>query len=328
MEIWYYVNKINVPSKVNNYIHAIIREFTLCNRVDKGNTEELKPSTGLCSGCHFNTDQNICNKIDSILSVRVAKDLVRYSKALTWLLGLDEIDINIVNSIAPYVISHRVDFTDRALNKSPHWGNKYKLSKALLKVVTKRFREREQYYEIADRFRRGEAKSSEIQTLNKIKKNDLIVKLDLVPFVKSIKNKQYKELAQKILKAGNKGNIDKLADIRDELMENLDFPNRGDLINWCNRELYKQTVTDYIFEYAYWKEIWADLSLEFHNIEKSLKEAFTRRQTRQIRTEDILLEINVTGTDDDSLVNIQVSGGSDALKIQSILEESDYIKKS
>ena len=61
MEIWYYVNRIPFSSEVNNYIHAIIREFTLCSRVDKGNTEDIKPSAGLCSGCHFNTAQNICN---------------------------------------------------------------------------------------------------------------------------------------------------------------------------------------------------------------------------------------------------------------------------
>ncbi|MGV9205913.1 MAG: AAA family ATPase, partial [Promethearchaeia archaeon] len=181
-EIWYHVDKIKFPSNVSDYIHAIIREYTLCNRIDKGNTDDLKPSTGLCSGCHFNTDQNVCNKIDTILSVRVAKDLLRYSKALTWLLGLDKVDLNIVNSVAPYVISHRVEYTDRELNKSPYWGNKYALSTELLKSITKRFREREKYYKIADRFRKGEANFSEIQTLNKVKKNDLIVKLDLIPF--------------------------------------------------------------------------------------------------------------------------------------------------
>ena len=119
MEIWYYVNKIKFDADVNNYIHAIIRDFTLCARVDKGSSENLKPSTGLCSGCHFNTNQNICNKIESILSVRVAKDLLRYSKALTWLLDLDQIDINLVTTIAPYVISHRVMYSRRELEKPP-----------------------------------------------------------------------------------------------------------------------------------------------------------------------------------------------------------------
>ena len=75
------------------------------------------------------------------------------------------------------------------------------------------------------------------------------------------------------------------------------------------------------------KEIWADLASEFPKLDHPLKEAFSRRQTRQIRTEDLLIEINVTGTNDDSLVNIQISGGSEALKLREILDKIDYIQK-
>ncbi len=327
MEIWYYVNKISFPPDVNNYIHAIIREYTLCARIDKGNTEDLKPSAGLCQGCHFNTAQNVCNKIDSILSVRVAKDLLRYSKALAWLLGIDNIDINIVSIIAPYVISHRVMYVKRELEKSPFWGNKYGLSKEILKTILKRFKNRESCYLIADNFRNGIAKSTELTELKRYQKNDLIVKYDLIPFVNSINNKSYSELAKKIRAATKTGNIDDLAGMRNYLIEDLDVSNRSDLINWCNRELYKQTVTDFVFKYAYWKEVWADIASEFSNLDQPLKEAFKQRQTKQIRTEDLLIEVNVTGTNDDSLVNIQISGGSDALKLRGILESLDYMQK-
>ncbi|MFX1260234.1 MAG: AAA family ATPase, partial [Promethearchaeota archaeon] len=155
MEIWYYVNKIPYDNDVNNYIHAIIREFTLCDRIDKGNTERLKPGSGLCSGCHFNTTANVCNKIVGIASVRVAKDLLRYSKALTWLLGLDKIDINIVSTIAPFCIAHRINFVERELDKSPYWGDKYEFSSNILKIIQKRFKNRENCYRIAERFREG-----------------------------------------------------------------------------------------------------------------------------------------------------------------------------
>ena len=82
-----------------------------------------------------------------------------------------------------------------------------------------------------------------------------------------------------------------------------------------------------MFKYSYWKEVWADIAAEFSNLDQPLKEAFSQRQTKQIRTEDILIEINVTGTQDDSLVNIQISGGSDALKLRSILDNLEYIQK-
>ena len=327
MEIWYYVNKITFNSDVNNYIHAIIREFTLCSRVDKGNTEDLKPSTGLCSGCHFNTTQNVCNKIDSILSVRVAKDLLRYSKALAWLVGINKIDVNIVNTIAPYVISHRAVYVKREVAKAPYFENKYEFSKSILNTIQKRFKTREACYQISERFRQGNPKDNDLTELKKLEKNDLIVKFDLIPFVNSVNNKKYPPIAQQIQEASKKGDIHKLAEIRNHLLEEIDFPNRGDLIGWCNRELFKQTVTDYVIKYLYWKEVWADIAAEFSNLDQPLKEAFSQRQTKQIRTEDMLLEINVTGTKEDSLVNIQISGGSEALKLRSILDRSEYLQK-
>ena len=327
MEIWYFVNRITFSPEVNNYIHAIIREFTLCSRIYKGNIEDLKPSTGLCSGCHFNTAQNICNKIDSILSVRVAKDLLRYSKALAWLLGINMIDVNIVNTIAPYVISHRAVYVKRELDKSPYFGNRYEFSKNMLKLIQKRFKNREPCYQISERFREGNSKDIDLTELKKFEKNDLIVKFDLIPFVNSINNKIYPPLAQEIKDAAKKGDINTLARIRNDLLEEIDFPNRGDLIEWCNRELYKQTVTDYIIKFSYWKDIWADIAAEFSDLDQPLKDAFSQRQTKQIRTEDLLIEINVTGTNEDSLVNIQISGGSQALKLRSLMDKLEYIEK-
>ncbi|MFX1488627.1 MAG: AAA family ATPase [Promethearchaeota archaeon] len=327
MEIWYYVNRVSHSYEVNNYIHAIIREFTLCSRIDKGNTEDIKPSTGLCSGCHFNTTQNICNKIDSILSVRVAKDLLRYSKALAWLLGINSIDINIVNTIAPYVISHRVVYVKRELDKSPYYGNKYDFTKNILKLVQKRYKTREISYQIAERFREGTPKENDLVELKKYEKNDLIVKFDLIPFVNSIDNKNYSPVAQQIKEYAKKGDIAKLAEVRNDLLVKIDFPNRGDLIEWCNRELYKQTVTDYVIKYSYWKDVWAEIAAEFSSLDQPLKDAFSQRQTKQIRSDDLLLEINVTGTGDDSLVNIQISGGSIAIKLRLLMDKLEYIQK-
>jgi MoxR-like ATPase len=327
MEIWYFVNKIPFENEVNNYIHAIVREFTLCDRIDKGNSENLKPSKGLCSGCHFDTTQNICNKIDSILSVRVAKDLLRYSKALTWLMNLNKVDVNIVNTITPYVISHRVIYSNRELDKAPYWGNKYKFSRGILNLVQKKFINREICYQITEKFRDGIAEKEELTTLKNYKKNDLIVKFDLLPFVNNVNDKKYSTLAQKIIDSAKRGNIKELAELRNILTEDMTFPNRAYLINLCNQELYKQTVTDYVFKYMNRNEVWADIAAEFPNLDKSIKEALIRRQTRQIRTEDLLIEINVSGINDDSLVNIQISGGSEALKLRSILDNLSYIQK-
>jgi len=327
MEIWYYVNRMRFKAEVNNYIHAIIREFTLCARIDKGNSEHLKPSTGLCSGCHFNTDKSVCNKIDSILSVRVAKDLLRYSKALAWLLNLNEVDENIVNSIASYVISHRVKYTARELEKAPFWGNKYEFTKYLIDLVSKRFINRKPCYEIANRYRDGMGEDKDMELLNNYAKNDLIVKYDILPFSKAVKVKKYKKLAEKINTSVKSGDMKNLSEIRNNLINDLEFPNRAYLINWCDQELYKQTVTDFTFKYSHQKEVWVEIATEFPNLDRPLKQALSKRQTKQIRAEEMLIETNVTGTEEESIVNIQISGGSNALKLRTILENLEYIKK-
>jgi hypothetical protein len=118
-----------------------------------------------------------------------------------------------------------------------------------------------------------------------------------------------------------------LSETRRSLINDLEFPNRAYLINWCDQELYKQTVSDYTFKYTYQKEVWAEVATEFPNLDRPLKQALSKRQTKQIRAEEILIETNVTGTDEDSIVNIQVSGGAQALKLRSLIESLEFIHK-
>ncbi|MHA1195124.1 MAG: AAA family ATPase [Promethearchaeota archaeon] len=327
MEIWYYINKIELNDDAVNYIHAIIREFSLCDRVDKGNSENLKPSAGLCSDCHFNTSPNICNKIDSPLSVRAAKDLIRYSKALVWLLNQEEIDINVINTLAPYIISHRVYYVQRELEKPPYWGDKYKFSKDILETIRKRYFNRKQCYEITQRFRDGKYTEQDLNILNKFKKSDLIVKYDLFPYAKMLKNKKYSKMAKEIIDVIKTGNVEKLSEIRNKLISMIDFPNRAYLISLSEKELYKQTVSYYNFKYMYKDDIWADIVVEFPELNEPLKEAFSKRQTLQVRVEDLIIEINVTGTNEDSLVNMQISGGSKAIKLRELLNKLDFLMK-
>jgi MoxR-like ATPase len=327
MEIWYEVDKIGCTTNANNFIHAIIREFTLCMRVDKGNTEQLKPGEGLCSGCHFNTDASICNKVSSILSVRVAKDLLRYSKALAWLMGLNNVDINLIVNIAPYVISHRVDFDDRELNVSPYFGNKLNYTLNLIDKVRKRYLKRKDAYDILEKFRLGEGTDTDLQGLKKYINNDLIVKYDIYPLVETLKDKKYTEIAKEITNASKKNDIETLSKLKDDLLENIEFPNRGDLINRCNQELYKQTLTVFNFKYKYWQDVWASIAVEFPDLDDLIKKSFEKRQTKQIRTKDILIEINVTGISEDSIVNFGISGGSVALKLKELIEKESFIEE-
>ncbi|MHA1733620.1 MAG: AAA family ATPase [Promethearchaeota archaeon] len=320
LNAWYYVNKVDCSTEAEDFIHAITREFSLCERVDKGNTDKLKPGSGLCAGCHFNVERLVCNKVESILSVRVAKDLLRYSKALAWLLDLDEVDIHLVSTIAPYVINHRVRYVERALEKAPFYGNALKFTSHLIDLVRKRFVIREKAYEIVQEFRNGGGTKAEVTRLKEMAKNDLIVQHDLLPLVSVLSDSKYQKKVNAIHGADESGDIKALSKYRDELLEDLTFPNRGDLIAQINRALYKHTVTSYNFTFREWKTLWVLIAAEFAELDKPLRGTLESRQAKQIRTRDMVLFVNVTGTQPEDIVNLEVYGGSDAVKLKETLE--------
>lgn len=321
MTIWYHVDRMEPTSEAQDFIHAIVREFSLCTRIDKGNTETLKPGAGLCSGCHFNVENLPCNKVESILSVRVAKDLLRYGRALAWLVGLDQVDINVVATVAPYVVNHRANFVERELNKSPYWGNTLEFAKHMIELVRKRFGIRAPCYKVVQEYRRGAGKKSDLGTLKDMAKSDLIVKHDLLPLVKALESKRYSKKVTTIHQADQDRDIKTLAEIRDDLLEDLTFPNRSDLIAQINEALHKHTVSSYNFSFREWKGLWVTIAVEFPELEHMLKASLERNQARQVRTPDMALFINVTGIADDDVVNLEVFGGSDAVKLKEILEK-------
>jgi MoxR-like ATPase len=327
LSIWYEVGQTPVASEAEDFIHALIREFTLCLRIDKGNSDFLKPSAGLCSGCHFEIPEKIpCCNVDSILSVRVAKDLLRYGKALTWLLGLSEVSIPILSAIAPYVISHRVVYLVRLINKDPYWGSKIEYTRHMLEIVQKRFNTREKAYEIIKQLRLGEMINKEsilesITTLETMATNDLIVQQDLLPMAYTLADERYQQMVHDIYDAEQNQNVSKVSTIRYNLLTNFDFPNRGELIQRLNHILRKLTESAYNCTFQVWDLIRFTIDGIFPEFSKVLKETVKERKTFLLRTEDLVLEINVTGTNPTDIVNFNFYGGDSAKKLKDAIEK-------
>jgi MoxR-like ATPase len=322
LSIWFLVDKINVPSESENFIHSIIREFTLCDRVDKGNSEFLTPETGLCTGCHFNLSKLVCNKVVSILSVRVAKDLLRYSKALSWLLGFDEVRIETIAALAPYVISHRVKYVSRDLNEKPYWGDRLKFTIDLIEKAKIRFVNREKCYEILNKFREGRGNETDWEYLKSFQSSDLITKIDLIPLVESLNNSDYKRTVKLIQKYRNSQNLDKLVELNDMLQKNLTFPNRGELINVIGIALRELTYWARDFRFQHWDVVRYTISSNYASFSKALEESTKKQSTIQLREADLFLEINVTGIEPNSLVQINCHGGRKAIALRKLLEEN------
>lgn len=322
LNIWYGVESVQCSRDASELIHAIVREYTLCNRVDKGNSHYMKPSTGLCNGCHFNVPEVIpCSNVDDILSVRVAKDLLRYAKALTWLLGLSEVTTNIVDVIAPYVIAHRVKYIERNLNKAPYWGDKYLFTEKMLEMIHKRFQTRKIAYDIIQSFRTGETEKEGLTKLKSMSKNDLIVKEDLYPLAKSLSKDFYQKYVNEIDQAVQQQKITDLACMRTDLLQNMDFPNRGELITKLNESLKLLTLNNYNCKMELWDSIRITIEGIIPQFSKKLQETTKNRGTYRLRTQDLELEINVTGTSPYDIVNFSIYGGITAIELKKILEK-------
>lgn len=323
LNIWYDVGNISCSQEAQDFIHAIIREFTLCERIDKGNSDYLKPSTGLCTGCHYNIPNKIpCCNSDSILSVRVAKDLLRYSKALSWLLNQSEVSINVIIAIAPYIISHRVTYIDRLINTSPYWGNKYKYTQKMLEIIQKRFIIRKKAYQIIQNLQLGTSSEEEMNTIKMMAKSDLIIIQDLLPLAQNLFTKPYQEKVQIIEKAHQLKDITMISQIRRDLLKDIDFPNRGALISRLNGILRELTLHSFNCSMELWNSIRFTIDGLLPEFSHKLRETTKQRGTYRLKNEDLELEINITGIQKNDIVNFSFFGGETATCLKDRIQES------
>ncbi|MHA2001777.1 MAG: AAA family ATPase [Promethearchaeota archaeon] len=323
LNIWYEVETVPCSSEAKDFIHAIVREYTLCDRIDKGNSDYLKPSSGLCAGCHYNISDKIpCSNCDSILSVRVAKDLLRYSKALSWLLDVQEVSINIILAIAPYVIAHRVNYVERSLNKSPYWGNRYNFTKKILDMIRKRYNTRKDAYNIIKDFRSGQATYDQLEKMRVMAKSDLVVNEDLLPLAELLSSNDYQKKVKEINEAEQQKKVEDIARLRSELLQDMMFPNRGELITRLNKILRVLTLRNYNVSMEIWDNIRFTIDGIYPQFAKKLLETTKQRGTYRLRTEDLELEINITGTNPYDVINFSFFGGEGANRLYELIEKN------
>ncbi|KQC15759.1 MAG: ATPase, partial [Methanosaeta sp. SDB] len=122
------VAAVSLDSRVELSIISLLRDFTLCERAPAFDKTQLsggsKPSRGLCAGCHyFNNPEVCCWQVDEGLSDRVRQDLRSYTRALSLLLGLGGSGelIEVLRAVAPYVIWHRLSPNRTMLERPPYY---------------------------------------------------------------------------------------------------------------------------------------------------------------------------------------------------------------
>jgi MoxR-like ATPase len=120
------VETIKLGPDVELAIVSLIRDLTLCERApfyDKTQLSAALPSKGLCSGCHYmNNPELCCWQTDEGLSDRARQDLRSFTKAIAYVSGYRGPLMPALKAVAPYVLWHRLTPNRAMLQKPPYYG--------------------------------------------------------------------------------------------------------------------------------------------------------------------------------------------------------------
>ncbi len=326
IQIWTYVDKYKIEDEAEEYIEAIVREFSVCDRINKGVSNDKEIGPDLCNGCHFDTSRSICNKVTTILSVRAAKDLQRYAKALAWLIGIPA-DLFVVQTIAPYVIQHRVHYVSTEVNQAPFFGDGLRFTRHLLEMVKSRYLQRKELVDIMKQIKAGDAPADALKTLEEFAKNDLIIKNDFVPAAKIYSDPKYTSYLKRIEQAYDQSDDDALLLLKSELFNDTEMLNKGELLTKIGIYLKRISFKSYTFKFHVWRVVCAELQTYFPELIAELDKSLATSYQHPLGTKSSDIHLIVTGTEDSSDVHFDVSGGEDAKHIKDILLRAGVFTK-
>jgi MoxR-like ATPase len=95
-----------------------VRPPVLCAQADDGG-----PGSGHLGGCHYHNTENICYRTENEVSVRAARTIERYTKALAWFRGKERAGVEDLEAVVPYVLWFKLIPTDRAWAERPEFMN-------------------------------------------------------------------------------------------------------------------------------------------------------------------------------------------------------------
>ncbi|MCJ7445240.1 MAG: MoxR family ATPase [Methanotrichaceae archaeon] len=185
------VSSMAIDREVELAVVSLLRDFTLCERAhgyDKTQLASSKPSRGICNGCHyFNNPELCCWQVDEGLSDRVRQDLREFVKAFAFLLE-KKVSIEMQRAIAPYIIWHRVTPNRSSLERPPYYGSRKLefISELIEKSINRTLNERGEMNMIFSSAIDGEISYGDaIKELSNY--DDPIARLDYIPMLERMR---------------------------------------------------------------------------------------------------------------------------------------------
>ncbi|HLC78686.1 MAG TPA: MoxR family ATPase [Candidatus Nanoarchaeia archaeon] len=179
------------------------QSLSSCIRGDFGDKSHSELSLEeRCKGCDFLTSESLCRRTMDGFSGRAYLDLQRWAKAYSYFLNAfknpskPEVQLGIVESVAPFVFFHRVTPNEEYSGKDPFFGMKLSYMRDIAK------RAREAYVLIKDplmeipRVLSGEI-SPDSAKINQVKK-DLVVREHFMPIINAARDRDFRTIYDKL----------------------------------------------------------------------------------------------------------------------------------
>ena len=116
-------NGVSLVSAFADFLYGSIRYSEAASdsltRATKGNAWQVNQDSATPG--HF-VDSPFTYTINE-LSVRTAKAMERYSKAFAWMNGKKQVELDDLKTVAPYLLWHKIQPTEKALTENPKYAN-------------------------------------------------------------------------------------------------------------------------------------------------------------------------------------------------------------
>jgi len=310
------VKSITYTEDAELFINVIISSYRLCNRMSKESNDIITVENTLCSGCHFDTPEKVCNKIIHPLSVRVKEDLYRYGKAIAWYLGDHEVKVEYIKSLAPYMIWHRSgiskkykkELRDVRFNNKENQGNEFlnnnffinlelEATKEIICKIEAEFEGMKSLLKKFSNIKKGKLTNKEVDDfINQIEQsnyNFLIIKKEIFPVLKNEYQHIYQEIVEYNHKIENATKLDTLNKIKAEISTRYDIPNRQfltDIIEKKRRKIGSESAREEKFHIPF-DYIKKGVNDECPDLDKLIHRKFRSEFNPAIRKEEVLADI-------------------------------------
>lgn len=258
------IREIKYSEEAELLINVIISSYRICDRISKESNDTITVEKGLCNNCRYNVSEKACNKIVHPLSVRVKEDLYRYGKALAWYLGDKEVEIRHIKTLAPFMIWHRSSLSKlfkKEVSESRFEAGAFSLNmelestKSIINMISSEFEGLIPFLQTFEKVKKGKLKPDEFNAFVKSIKDDrinfLITKKEIVPILEQSYTPVYPEITLFNDRIDRTNDIQKLNDIKSELSDRYDIPNRqflADLIEKKRRKIGSELLPKHTFK--------------------------------------------------------------------------------